>query len=108
MRDTRFSARSALLFAAAILAIPAFAQTITTGDVAGTIKDASGAVVPSATITLKSPDTGETRSMITGASGDYRFTLLKPGQYSISAQATGLKSNVQNFTVQVAKRRRWT
>jgi hypothetical protein len=89
--------------AAALLTAPTFCQTITTGDVAGTIKDASGAVVPNATIALKSIDTGETRAMVTGASGDYRFTLLKPGHYSISAQATGLKSNVQDFVVQVGQ-----
>ena len=85
------------------LVLPAFSQTITTGDVAGTVKDASGAVVPNATITLKSTDTGEARTMVTGASGDYRFTLLKPGNYSISAQATGLKSNLQNFAVLVGQ-----
>jgi hypothetical protein len=85
------------------LVSPAFSQTITTGDVAGTIKDASGAVVPNATIRLKSTDTGEVRTMVTGGSGDYRFTLLKPGNYSISAEGPGLKSNLQNFVVQVGQ-----
>ena len=86
-----------------VLAMPAFAQTITTGDVAGIIKDASGAVVPNATIALKSSDTGETRTMVTGPSGEYRFSLLKPGEFTISASATGLKSNVQKFTVLVGQ-----
>jgi Carboxypeptidase regulatory-like domain len=103
VRDTRFPARIALFLAAAILAIPAFAQTITTGDVAGMIKDPSGAVVPNAVITLKSVDTGETRTATTGASGDYRFPLLKPGPYTISAQSSGLKSNVQAFSVMVGQ-----
>lgn len=108
MRDTnrRFSLRLGLPALVALcmsLALPAFSQTITTGDVAGTIKDASGAVVPNATITLKSRDTGEARTMVTGASGDYRFTLLKPGNYSISAEGPGLKSNLQNFAVLVGQ-----
>ena len=86
-----------------ILAAPALCQTITTGDVAGVVKDPSGAVVPNATITLKSSDTGEVRTLVTGPSGEYRFPLLKPGRYSVSAQATGLKSNVQDFDVLVGQ-----
>jgi Carboxypeptidase regulatory-like domain len=109
MRDThrRFSlwlGIPALTMALCIaLVTPAFSQTITTGDVAGLIKDASGAVVPNATITLKNADTGEARSVITGPSGDYRLPLLKPGEYTISAQAAGLKSNVERFSVQVGQ-----
>jgi hypothetical protein len=92
-----------LLAAMLICALPALSQTITTGDVAGVAKDASGAVVPNATITLKSTDTGEVRTLVTGASGDYRFSLLKPGRYSVAGQATGLKSNLENLTVQVGQ-----
>ena len=61
-----------------------FAQTITTGDITGTVKDQTGAVVPNATVDLKSRDTGETRSVTAGSSGEYRFTTLKPGNYQIS------------------------
>jgi Carboxypeptidase regulatory-like domain len=108
MRDTHRALRllvlPALVVALGIVASGlAMSQTITTGDVAGVAKDASGAVVPNATITLKSTDTGEARSMVTGPSGDYRFSLLKPGKYSISGQASGLKSNVQNLSVQVGE-----
>ncbi len=41
------------------LAAASYGQTVTTGDIAGTVKDATGAVVPGASITLKSSDTGE-------------------------------------------------
>ncbi|HKE26983.1 MAG TPA: carboxypeptidase-like regulatory domain-containing protein [Bryobacteraceae bacterium] len=84
-------------------ALPAFSQTLTTGDVAGVIKDATGAVVPNATVTLKSVDTGDARTGVTNASGEYRFDLLKPGQYEVSAASTGLKSNVQKFGVLVGQ-----
>ena len=109
MRDTHRPFRLWLVMPALIVALcialaaPAFSQTITTGDVAGVIKDASGAVVPNATITLKNSDTGEVRSVVTGSSGDYRFPLLKPGEYTISAQASGLKSNVERFSVLVGQ-----
>ncbi len=93
----------ALLLAAAGFIQPAFNQTLTTGDVAGVVKDATGAVVPKATITLKNNETNETRTVSTGDSGEYRFSLLKPGNYTISAASTGLKSNLENFSVQVGQ-----
>jgi hypothetical protein len=109
MRDIHRPLRLWLVMPALLVALcialtaPAFSQTITTGDVAGVIKDATGAVVPNATITLKSSDTGEVRTAVTGPSGDYRFPLLKPGEYTISAQASGLKSNVEKFSVLVGQ-----
>ena len=109
MRDSRTYCKIALGLPSLAMALgmaltcPAFSQTITTGDVAGNVKDSSGAVVPAATITLKSADTGEVRTVVTGPSGEYRFPLLKPGEYSLSGEATGLKSNVQKFSVQVGQ-----
>ncbi|MGO9256617.1 MAG: carboxypeptidase regulatory-like domain-containing protein [Bryobacteraceae bacterium] len=108
MRDTQ-SSRSSWLAVAGLLSMlftaapPAFGQTITTGDVAGVIKDSSGAVVPNVTVTLKSMDTGETRTVVTGSAGEYRLDLLKPGDYEISAAATGMKSNLEKFTVLVGQ-----
>ena len=98
MRDTKVSARIALFFAAATLAMPAFTQTLTTADVAGIVKDASGAVVPNAVVTLRSVETNDARIVKTSDSGAYRFSLLKPGDYEISAQSAGLKSSTERFT----------
>ena len=78
-----------------------FGQTLTTGDVAGVITDATGAVVPGATVTIKSSDTNEVRTVVSSESGQYRFSLLKPGEYTLSAQSTGLKSNTARFSVGV-------
>jgi outer membrane receptor protein involved in Fe transport len=75
-------------------------QTLTTGDVAGTLKDPTGAVVPVATVTLKSLDTGQILTAVPNASGDYRFTTLKQGRYQVSATSPGLHSD--SATVQVA------
>src|SRR5579871_5103568 len=104
MRDSmrRWPLAAAFLLAL-LIAAPVFGQTVTTGDVAGIVKDASGAVVPNATINLKSLDTGEVRSAVTGSAGEYRFPLLKPGKFTISASATGLKSNVESFEVLVGQ-----
>src|SRR5436305_4524823 len=95
-----------LLAASVFLLAPlASGQTLTTGDVTGAIKDVSGAVVPNAGVSLKNVDTNDVRSTVTNESGQYRFTLLKPGDYTISAQTSGLRSNVEKFAVQVGEAR---
>jgi hypothetical protein len=78
-------------------------QTITSGDVAGVVRDSSGAVVAGATVTLRSSESGETRAVTTGDAGAYRFTFLKPGVYTVSAATAGLKSDTTRVTVQVGQ-----
>jgi hypothetical protein len=78
---------------AAVLAVlgmagPLRAQTAT-GQITGTVKDTSGAVVPGATVTVHSDLTGLTRTATTNPSGDYSFPLLPVGTYSVSAQLQG-------------------
>lgn len=75
-----FFALGLLLFASLNLA----AQSTTTGDISGVVTDQSGAVVPGATVTLKSSETGRTSITKTNSTGGYRFSLLSPGPYSIS------------------------
>ncbi len=79
------------------------AQTITTGDITGTIKDTSGAVVPTSTVTLKNLDTGEIRTATPNASGEYRFTTLQQGHYQISASSPGLKSDTGSIQIQIGQ-----
>ncbi|MCU1309607.1 MAG: Oar protein [Candidatus Angelobacter sp.] len=81
-------------------ALPVGAQTISTGDIAGTVTDSSGAVVPNATVTVKDVGTGAGRTVATNSSGAYRVPLLKPGTYNVSAAATGLTT--QTFKAAVA------
>jgi len=64
-------------------------QLVVSGDVTGTVTDASGAVVSNATVILKNKGTGQTRSTTTNNTGVYRFSLLQPGSYTVSASATG-------------------
>jgi outer membrane receptor protein involved in Fe transport len=85
---------------AAIFICVSYAQTVTTGDVTGTVKDPTGAVVPRAKVVLKNTATGEERTQTIGGSGEYRFTTLRPGTYQISAESPGLTS--QSVTVLVA------
>src|SRR5580765_870119 len=82
---------------------PAFAQSLTSGDIAGTVTDPSGAVVPNASVTLKSNESGSTQTRPTNAQGYYRFSLLGPGTYTISVSASGFQSIQQQATVTVGQ-----
>ena len=74
----------------ALLMTPSLvAQSLVSGDLTGTVTDPSGAVVPNATVTLKSNSTGATRNTTSTNNGSYRFSLLQPGSYTVSASASG-------------------
>jgi hypothetical protein len=66
----------------------ALAQSAT-GQITGTVTDASGAIVPEATVTLTSQQTGLTRSTMSNESGAYTFPLLPVGTYTVSAEKQG-------------------
>jgi hypothetical protein len=65
---------------------------VTTGDMVGTITDPSGAIIPNATVTLLNLNTGLKKQTVSSETGDYTFSLLPPGRYSVSMTATGFKS----------------
>ncbi len=81
----------------------AYAQTVTTGDIAGTVADATGAVVPGAAIILRNLGNGASQTATTNQSGAYHFTFLQPGNYEVSATAAGLKTDVQKVAVEVGQ-----
>jgi hypothetical protein len=86
-----------------VCALPAFTQTLTTGDVGGSVTDATGAIVPNVTVTLKSTETNSVRTAVTNSAGQYRFSLLNPGEYSLFAATTGLKSGTTKMYVLVGQ-----
>ncbi len=90
------------LFVSSVVTIPAaHAQSLTTGGITGTVKDQSGAVLPGATVTLKSLEDGSTHTATSSQAGAYQFNLLTPGRYTVEASANGLKTDVSNVSVQV-------
>jgi len=86
-----------------VLFAVASAQTVTTGDVAGVVKDSTDAVVAGATVTLRNIETNDTRTGSTNETGAYRFTFLRPGSYTASAQASGLKSDLVKIDVRIGQ-----
>ena len=68
---------------------------IDTGSLIGVVKDASGALIANATVTVRDEATGLTLSQGVSSGGRYNFTALKVGTYTISATAPGFDSAVQ-------------
>ena len=66
----------------------------TTGDITGTVTDNAGAAVANATVTLTNTGTGQKQTIQTGGAGDYTFSQLGPGSYSVQVTETGFKSYV--------------
>ena len=90
---------------AVLIAIPAamWGQSLTSGDVTGTVTDPSGAAVPGAAVTLKNNDTGQTQTATSSNTGAYRFALLNPGSYTVSAAAQGFQAVKRNVTVAIGQ-----
>jgi Carboxypeptidase regulatory-like domain/TonB-dependent Receptor Plug Domain/TonB dependent receptor len=65
------------------------AQTQTTGRIAGTVRDAQGAVIASAEVVIENPGTADKHSLVTDTSGSYSFLQLSPGYYDVSIRASG-------------------
>jgi hypothetical protein len=78
---------------------PVFGQTATTGEVRGTVRDASGALIPSAEITVTNEATGESRTVKSSANGDYGVPLLHPGKYRVEMAPTGFERDIHEHVV---------
>jgi Carboxypeptidase regulatory-like domain/TonB-dependent Receptor Plug Domain len=68
----------------------AFAQ-VTSGTIFGTVKDSSGALVPGATVVVKSDVTGILRTTQTKDEGTFVVPNIAPGTYSITVEAKGFR-----------------
>src|SRR5437667_4287832 len=72
---------------------PALAQT--DGSISGVIRDASGAVIPGAMVTVTNPATNQVRSAISNEAGVYNFPVLQPGKYNIKVELPGFRTITQ-------------
>jgi hypothetical protein len=90
------------LFVLVMLSGAAMAQE--TGQISGTITDPNGALVPGATVVVKSVGTGAERSVTTGSDASYLVTNLQPGLYDVSVTASGFGTSTQRAQVSVGGR----
>src|SRR5687768_16170528 len=74
-----------------IVCVPALA--LAQGSITGVVKDASGAVLPGATVEVASPVLIEkVRTAVTDGSGQYRIIDLRPGVYSVTVTLQGFNT----------------
>ncbi len=78
-----------VLTVACLLPAKALAQGETTSAIVGQVRDTTDAVVPGATVTITNLETGLKRSARTDEAGRFNFPQLKPGTYSVRAEAQG-------------------
>ena len=102
--------KRALLFSTCIvlsLPLTAASAQFETASVLGYVRDASGASVPGATVSLVNQETKAMVMVRTNAQGAYEFTDVKIGEYEVLAEGGGFdKSVTAPFTVQVNARQR--
>jgi Carboxypeptidase regulatory-like domain/TonB dependent receptor len=87
----------------ALLAGVTFAQT-TSGDLVGTVRDPSGAIVSNANVTVTNEATGVAVAVTTGSSGEFRAPNLLPGQYDLAVSSSGFQPfTLRGITIELNK-----
>jgi hypothetical protein len=88
------------LFLVALCGSPLAAQTGGEAGIQGTVVDATGAVIPNATVTATNNATGVSTTQVTSSAGLYTISPIIPGVYTVSAKAAGFSEAVQqNLTI---------
>jgi len=84
------------------LASPAVVRAQATASINGTVQDATGAVIPEATVVLHSNETNLDQTTVTNNVGAYLISQIHPGSYSLKVSKTGFRTEVQqNLTLDV-------
>jgi len=76
------------------IAPSALPQTTETGAISGTVRDPSGAAVPTVAVEVTNTGTGASRKLLTTNQGTFLAGLLPPGAYSLTAVANGFQKQV--------------
>src|SRR5438034_11638810 len=69
------------------------------GDIGGVVKDARGAVILGATLTIRSVETGAERVLVSDERGQFIATLLPIGEYDVKADFAGFRTFTQRVLV---------
>ena len=95
--------RRCLLSVVLLLAVATAAMAQTTGSIVGRVADEAGGVLPGVTVEARSPALQGSRTAVTDGSGNYRLTLLPPGDYSVSFTLQGFANESRQVTVGLDK-----
>jgi hypothetical protein len=98
----RHFGRFCVLLVAGFTATFAFGQNANTGEIKGTVQDATGAVVEGAKVTITNVQTGVTIVSATNSSGIYDVPSVPTGEYTITFSKAGFKEFVrQGLTLEI-------
>src|SRR5271169_3032461 len=65
------------------------------GEITGTVTDASGAVLPKVTVNVVETQTGRKRTAMTSGTGQYRVVGLSPATYDVSVEMHGFATEIR-------------
>jgi hypothetical protein len=103
LEDRMHPIRNSVVIVCLLMAVSVFAQT-DRGTITGTIGDATGAVIPGASITATNTATSARYETISTETGNYTLAQLPAGVYELTVELSGFKKFVrQGITVQVAQ-----
>jgi outer membrane receptor protein involved in Fe transport len=86
-----------------LLTAATLAGQVRTGVIQGSVRDAQDAIIPGANITVRNQQTNVSRTFVTNEIGVYVIPLLDPGEYAVTAEASGFKKTVrEGIVLQVA------
>ena len=98
---TRFAIKMFLLVTIVAISSSLRAQSFY-GSVSGTVTDATGALIPDATVSVTNVGTNETQTARTGREGQFNFVNLVPSTYTVKVEKPGFKQFVaQELHVEV-------
>jgi hypothetical protein len=86
-----------LFLSVVAVAMPVAAQT--TGAVLGSVSDEAGGVLPGVTVEARGPSLQGSRLAVSGNSGDYRLSLLPPGEYTVTFTLPGFATETRRSVV---------
>ena len=89
---------SLLCLGTALLAAPAWGQR-TSGSITGQVSDASGAAIPSASVTLVNKSLGTNRTVTSNGQGEYTFDDVQIGTYEVDVTSAGFRSFAETGVV---------
>lgn len=88
-----------------VLPVTAAAQ-LTTADIVGRVTDSGGGILPGATVTIENVGTHDVRTAPTSGSGDYVFTLLPIGTYTVKIELQGFGAHNSRVALSAGDRTR--
>lgn len=102
MRQQAVAVVMTIVCSSGLFAPAAWSQSADTG-ILGIVTDASGAVIPGSTISVKSASTGVSQAVVSGPDGAFEIRYLTPGEYVVEAALSGFRTERRSIALRIAQ-----